>query len=353
MRIVRLPGLIGERASAGVSAAAWLILFSSLFLVSVGHDVALPDRFLFDEDVILDRVRYVVDFVAFGDSFDNLAWVMKMFGLGVLGTSVLGFALSAWNLLLAVWKSGATRLTPTEFFLVLFWAVAQTAYIGLPSKEIVISLIVLVILTWRESRYLLPVFAGSVLFVVVFFRLYWAIALGATVCLYLAPRPFRSPALLAVMAVLIFFSAALLLQIEFGQSLDFARKMANDFRFVGEVGSMIVPLLPGDGMVIDVINAVLILCTFLLPVPLFTSGVMTQVAGGIGIFLTAALFFHAYLSHRALFEADRFERLCFCFFFSFLVTQAIFEPDYGSFLRHLSPMSPLLLYTILRARISP
>lgn len=351
MRIVRVPGLIAPRASAGVSAAVWLTLFGLLWLMSAWHESVLPARFLLDKDVILVRMRQVAAFVVFGDSFDNLAWVIKASGVGVAGSSFIGFALAAWGMLLAVWASGAARLTPVEFFLVLFWALAQTAYIGLPSKEIVISLLVVMMISCRGSRWLPLVFVGSLLFVVVFFRLYWAIILSAAMGLYLAPRWFRSPIALAGMAVLIFFSAAVLFRVQLGESLDFARKMANDFRVPGEVGSMIVSPLPGTGTVIDVVNALLILGTFLVPYPLLASGVVTQAAGGTGIFLTIMLAARAYLRHRDRFDAGRFERLSLCFFFSFLVTQAIFEPDYGSFLRHLSPVSPLLIYMILRARV--
>ncbi|HEX3639475.1 MAG TPA: hypothetical protein VHV99_29135, partial [Paraburkholderia sp.] len=52
----------------------------------------------------------------------------------------------------------------------------------------------------------------------------------------------------------------------------------------------------------------------------------------------------------ALFPAVRFDRLCFCFLFCFIATQALFEPDYGSYLRHLSPIAPIILYLILRLR---
>jgi hypothetical protein len=60
--------------------------------------------------------------------------------------------------------------------------------------------------------------------------------------------------------------------------------------------------------------------------------------------------FSRYRVWKVFGEPYRFEKLCFCFAFSFLMTQAIFEPDYGSFLRHLSPISPLLMYLLLSSR---
>jgi hypothetical protein len=76
----------------------------------------------------------------------------------------------------------------------------------------------------------------------------------------------------------------------------------------------------------------------------------TQTIGGICMFFTLASMFSRYQKRRALAEPRRFEKLCFCFAVSFLATQAIFEPDYGSFLRHLSPISPLLMYLLLSSR---
>ncbi|MFL6702024.1 MAG: hypothetical protein ACJ8I3_07130, partial [Paraburkholderia graminis] len=93
-----------------------------------------------------------------------------------------------------------------------------------------------------------------------------------------------------------------------------------------------------------------ILGTFLLPLPLILSGVATQTIGGICTFFTLALMFSRYQGRRAVAAPDRFGKLCFCFIVSFLATQAIFEPDYGSFLRHLSPISPLMLYLLLSSR---
>ncbi|WP_128596430.1 hypothetical protein [Paraburkholderia kirstenboschensis] len=137
---------------------------------------------------------------------------------------------------------------------------------------------------------------------------------------------------------------------QYGETLDFARQMVNESRDPSEVGSLIVQIIPGGNMVSDVTNAMLILGTFLLPLPLVLSGVATQTIGGICTFFTLASMFSRYQRRGAVAAPDRFEKLCFCFIVSFLATQAIFEPDYGSFLRHLSPISPLLMYLLLSSR---
>ncbi|MFP4892855.1 hypothetical protein [Paraburkholderia sp. EG304] len=348
MRIVKLPGIIGRNASPGVSAAVWFILFIALYAISAFHDSTLPARFLFDELVIYDRMKTVTAFKAFGDSFDNLAWFFNFFGLQSFSISLVGFLASTIGMFFAIWRSGVTSLKPTEFFLVAFWLVNQTVYIGVPSKEVVISILVLLLLFYNSSRAILALFVVLATLVAVYFRSYWAITLVATVFLYLAPNGFRKPISLILFALAMFVIVAFVFQKAYGESLDFARQNANEWRDPEEVGSMIVQFIPGSSMFVGVANVAITLATFVLPVRLITSGSPLQMLGGIGVFFTFAAVFLRYRSAATLFPVGRFETLCFCFLVSFLSTQAIFEPDYGSFLRHLSPVSPLIMLLVLR-----
>ncbi|MFM0473461.1 hypothetical protein [Paraburkholderia strydomiana] len=351
MRIVKVPGLIGRSASPGVSATIWLLLLALLCFVSIAHETVLPAKFLLDEQVILERMLTVSRFEAFGDSFDNLAWTFRSLGISTPGISLIGFFASTVGLVLAIWRSGVTSLTYMEFLLACFWLFAQTVYIGMPSKEIVISLAVLLILQCKDSRFIVVVFTVCVALIAIFFRTYWAITLAPALFLYFGPAVLRRPPFLALLAVILFACVAANFRIQYGETLDFARQMVNESRDPSEVGSLIVQIIPGGNMVSDVTNAMLILGTFLLPLPLVLSGVATQTIGGICTFFTLASMFSRYQKRGAVATPDRFEKLCFCFIVSFLATQAIFEPDYGSFLRHLSPISPLLMYLLLSSRL--
>ncbi|MCC8392609.1 hypothetical protein LJ656_08415 [Paraburkholderia sp. MMS20-SJTR3] len=350
MRIVKLPGLIGETATPGVSAAIWALVLALLCFVSINHETVLPERFLLDGLFILERMSADVRFEAFGDSFDNLAWLFRTLGLGTLAISLLGFFASTFGLLLAIWRSGVPSLSYLEFMLACFWLFDQTVYIALPSKEIVISLAIFLIVLCKDSRFIVVIFTACALLVAVYLRSYWAITLAPTMLLYFGPSFLRKPPFLIVLAVVLFVCMAIDFRIQYGQPLDFARQTVNEFRDPSEVGSLIVQIIPGGNLLSDVSNAMLILGTFLLPVPLILSGVATQTLGGICTFFSLGATFSRYLKRAAVAQPARFDRLCFCFAVSFIATQAIFEPDYGSFLRHLSPISPLLMYLLLSSR---
>jgi hypothetical protein len=350
MRIVKIPGLIGTNASPGVSAAVWFALFVALYALSATHETSLPARFLVDELVIFDRMKTVEAFRAFGDSFDNLAWIFNFFGLGNFSISLLGFLASTLGLFFAIWRSGLIALKPIEFFLVVFWLVNQTVYIGVPSKELIISFVVLFLFIFSSSRTVILAFIFSATLVAIFFRSYWGITLAATTVLYFGPSVFRKPASLAVFALSLFIAVAFLFAKLYGESLDFARLNANEWRDPNEVGSIIVQFIRGDGILVGVANVAITLATFIVPIRLITSGAVMQTVGGIGVFFTFFILFFRYRVASALFPVGRFEKLCFCFLISFVSTQAIFEPDYGSFLRHLSPVSPMIMYLILRLR---
>lgn len=351
MRVVKIPGIIGTNASPGVSAAVWFALFVALYALSATHETSLPARFLIDQIVIFDRMKTVGAFRAFGDSFDNLAWIFNFFGLGNFSISLLGFLASTLGLFFAIWRSGLISLKPLEFFLVVFWLINQTVYIGVPSKELIISLLVLFVFMFSSSRTVILAFVFSAVLVAIFFRSYWGITLGATLVLYFGPNGIRKPASLLFFALGLFFAVALLFAKLYGESLDFARMSANEWRDPNEVGSIIVQFIPGDGILVGVANVAITLATFIVPVRLIASGAFMQTVGGIGVFFTFGLLFLRYRVASSLFPVGRFEKLCFCFLVSFVSTQAIFEPDYGSFLRHLSPVSPMIMYLILRLRM--
>ncbi|WP_260853944.1 hypothetical protein [Paraburkholderia sp. BCC1886] len=348
MRIVKIPGIIGKSASPGVSAAVWFLLFVMLYVVSATHDSSLPARFLFDEAVIFERMKTAVSFKAFGDSFDNLAYIFNFFGLENFSISLLGFAVSTSGMLFAIWRSHVSSLRPTEFFLVAFWLVNQTVYIGVPSKELIISVVVLLLLFYSSSRAILALFVFLATLVAIYFRSYWGITMIATVVLYLAPNGVRKPIALILFALAMFVIVAVAFQKAYGESLDFARQNANEWRDPNEVGSIIVQFIPGSGMFVGIANVAITLATFVLPLRLMTSGSPLQTLGGVGVFFTFAIVFIRYRAAASLFPVGRFEKLCFCFLVSFISTQAIFEPDYGSFLRHLSPVSPMIMFLVLR-----
>jgi hypothetical protein len=328
----------------------WLALLSAFCFIAITHDTTLPERFILDEQVILNRMMTVTRFEAFGDSFDNLAWAFRALGLGTLAISLIGYFASTLGLMFALGRSKVDNLSYIEFVVVCFWLFAQTVYIGMLSKEIVISIVVLILLIFKDSRFIIVIFTACATLVAVYFRSYWAITLPPTLLLYFGPRYLRKPFPLIMIAAVLFACLALNFRVQYGESLDFARQMANEWRDPSEVGSIIVSLIPGANPVTDVANAMLILGTFLLPVPLLLSGVATQMLGGICAFFTLSKTFTRYHRNGGLVEPGRFEKLCFCFAVSFLATQAIFEPDYGSFLRHLSPISPLLIYLMLSTR---
>ncbi|WP_232292212.1 hypothetical protein [Paraburkholderia graminis] len=142
--------------------------------------------------------------------------------------------------------------------------------------------------------------------IAVFFRTYWAITLAPALLLYFGPAVLRKPLSLAFVAVVLFACVAVNFRIQYGETLDFARQMVNESRYPNEVGSLIVQIIPGGNIVSDVTNAMLILGTFLLPLPLILSGVATQTIGGICTFFTLALMFSRYQGRRAVAAPDRF-----------------------------------------------
>lgn len=328
----------------------WLLLLSLLCMVAATHQESLPLRFLADEQEILTRMATYTPFEAYGDSFDNLAWVFRALRVSNLTISLFGFFVSTLGLMVAIWRSRVESLSVIEFAVVCFWLLSQTVYIGMLSKEIVISTLMFVLILCKDSRFIILLFTVCAALIAVYFRTYWSILIPPVLLLYFGPMSFRKPLFLFLVVVALFACLSIDFRIQYGKSLDFAREMVNETRDPSEVGSLIVSFIPGGNLVSDVANALIILATFVLPVPLLISGVVSQMIGGIGAYFSLATIFSRWTKRSPLVDADRFGKLSFCFLVAFLALQAVFEPDYGSFIRHLSPISPLFVYLLLTTR---
>ncbi|MER7279687.1 hypothetical protein ABT369_35135 [Dactylosporangium sp. NPDC000244] len=186
--------------------------------------------------------------------------------------------------------------------------------------------------------------AGALLLYGALFRSYWLVIAALFAAGYAALRRGRRPVLLLPVAAAMFVVAAAGTLVLRHDSLDTFRAAAN----AGRAGSpdavtLIAPFLDAPHSApAGLVNALLTFAALLVPVPLALAGGWAHVAAAV---LLAAFTVRVCAAgrhsagHAAL-------GVAVTLLLAFVVTQALFAPDYGSHLKHLTPMLPLAIFAL-------
>lgn len=335
--------------TADAASVVYLVCVVAGTAIVVFRDQLLPTRFTNDAVRIQQLAQGVVP--GEGDkSFEIVALVYRVLGLAdaPLGAGLIGWAAGAAVILLVLVRLPSPR--PAAVTVVMVPAMLLGAvYLGTYSKDVFALAIVLTVLLIPSSRWWELLLIAVMVAYGLVLRQYWMIvaALFVGFRLLLAHRPslgriaLGSASALAVLAVAI--------GIGVGRTADFARVVVNDWR-IGDpdATSMIIgPMPEAAGMAGGLINVLVAWAGLLVPVPLFLLGGPYYVTLAVGI---AALWLLVGVAVR---YRDRsgagwspLYLRAVSLLAAFLVTQALFEPDYGSALRHLMPLFALILVVV-------
>jgi hypothetical protein len=366
--------------------------FCQLYVVAVaGAAVAVASRFrnFLDEKFTLDAIwiqsiLHIPDAsLDPADPFRNAAFVYRVLGLdhvpdvaAMAAVAVFGVALLA-----AVRWSELSRLTPVGLAAISVCYLLALIYLAQYSKEFVSLVLVALVLLLPRGRIPEVVLVGAMVGYAITIRPYW----GIVVVLYVVGR-ILLPRVRGLVPVLIFVVVSygclqVVVNTYLGEALSFSRVAVNDLRadINISVGSLIVDFLP-DQVGLQWLNAFLVFLSLLFPWPLILGGSPTYVVMAVVLgFLWGLVAWsilqiqreraavrrgrHAQSARRAprggivraLFSerTPRPERAV-ALLLALVIVQAIFEPDYGSYVKHLAPALPLFLGLLpLTARRPP
>ncbi len=316
----------------------------------------LPGHFANDEGTIISVNRGT--FTEADSSFQLIAAVYRWMGLAELPTLAALIGVASYLLVLTAAISH-TRLATAEWvdWAIIISCVALAAiYHGAYTKDLLTVGAVLALIANRGRGLLaelVPV--AAMLLYAQSFRTYWFLVAGLYLVLRLALRARRGwTATLGVILVL-YAGLSVVFPLIVGVDLDHYRLTVNEHRSTESVNTLIVQFLPGTGPVSGFVNSVLTFASFIVPIPL-------MLRGG-AIYLVVALVLLALwgslvtVIRSARLRAPRgapvltaFQNRLFAAILAFLIVQSIFEPDYGSFLRHLTPMLIVAMCLLLSLR---
>ncbi|HXH36683.1 MAG TPA: hypothetical protein VNJ54_20070 [Plantibacter sp.] len=329
--------------------------FLALAWVAAGQP-GLPERFSNDHDTIAATLRGT--FTEADDSFVLIANIYRALGLanspaiaavvGVVAYLVaFAFALPGRFTVAARWS---------DWGIIVSCIALAAIYHGAFTKDLITIGVIAVVLLCRSTGIvseLLPL-AAMLLYAEVF-RSYWFLIAGVYLVLRVMLRLRRGwiSTLIAILAI--YGVLAVVFPLVVGVDLDHYRLLVNEFRSPESVNTIIERFVEGEGAHIGFANSVLIFASFIIPLPLVIKG------GGLYL-VVALLLVVVWTSLILAIRAARrrgpdgtwaftpFQARLLALLLAVLVVQSIFEPDYGSFLRHLTPVLMIAVALLLSLR---
>lgn len=311
--------------------------------ISVNRAWLLSSNFANDAELILKFARQETDE---GGSYRTIANVYAALGLveKPIAAGLLGVFAAATGAVFALVPSRGLRGVFAPLVLFVFF-VLSGAFVGTYTKEIIVVSVVAVIciLLSAPSHWSgdFLIFA-AVVAVAVVFRPYWIFIALAYIALRVVPLKHLTWWSVPVLLVLGNLVCSFAIYILLGESPDFFRTSVNVHRDSELASTIITRFVDGSAEPwIGALNNLLVMITMVLPLPML-------LLGGAYYFLNTGLFMALWGSVLLRLATRQFERpvlahRLIAILSGFLVAQGLFEPDYGSALRHVTPFIPLIL----------
>lgn len=345
-----------EQSSGLGNQLTVVVLTGAALLVSLVARFVLPAQFLLDDGHLRDAMdpqhAYLSD-----PSFQIVGALYRGLGLEDAPSlaALLGEGLFLVGMFAAIGWGRIRHMGVISLAAVAVSLLLSVAYLGQYSKELLTLLVMLLVLAAPRRWQGEIVVVGACLAYGAAVRPYWILVAALYVLWRLAFRYLKRPLALLVVPVLAYAALQPAFLEVLGGGLQSQRTAVNDTREMaggaaGDVASLIVSPLPDAAGPMGVIAALLMLVLMVVPVPLllsFSPYHMVSAVLILGIWLTAILpVLRGEMQGRSTPAQPRTRvvaRRCAALLLSFLLVQALFEPDFGSCLKHLAPLLPLFL----------
>lgn len=354
--------MIGFRITApnkkAISSKASLILFLvpviSILIYATTKEYILPLRFFYDEGTIF---LYMLDGATFtlGDSYKSTAGFFNLFNLS-RGSHVLSVASTIaiyFSLSLHIRKSKSKSIDYIEYMLFVFIFFLMSTYLTMLSKELIVFLLMFPFLFFAGKGYLgLVVWTLIALAYAAYFRTYWILIIGFFWAILIVLRFGKKYILLFALVPALLFALSFIFYLSFGVDLDHFRTTVNDYRLESldqDARTIILPFISGEGPVISWVNSLITWLLLMFPIPLLLMMTPYYVVNAILISFLFSKTLKAISSQYKIKHGLELSATA-AIIMAFTSVQAIFEPDYGSFIKHLTPLYPLFFYLILSSR---
>lgn len=350
--ILRIPKAViqNQRLSFG------LILFISacfsvmLLFFSLNKFDILSAKFFSDHASILKAGLTATEWSTTG--FLNTGLLYQKLGLidSVTNTVLFSFIVCLGSFAYLLFK--APVLDSSALILLCLFMVFSSVFLQMYSKDFfVLFLIMFMVIFGLQKKLGFTLFVMFGFLYAFYFRNYWflifLVYLGFVfIFLFLKISATRFKVFLCAFAFILILSLAFEIVLDVG--LSHYRHIINVSRIGTEAStSLIMPFIPLGNFFLEWINGLITLFMLVLPLPLLALGGFQHILSFIAIGFISVTFYR----DMKFAISDYGGKHAVFFVISFVLVQATFEPDYGSFLRHLIPILPLVVIVHYKALI--
>lgn len=224
-------------------------------------------------------------------------------------------------------------------------------YLGQYTKELMVVLLIAALFIFPVGKKFELLWLTLAVAYAYFVRDYWYLVLVLYLGARLLLRRRRSVLFLVSSCMLAVTMIGLLFYYLLDLPLNFYRISVQDYL---DAATLLVDPLLAESLGGQLLNGYLILFTLWLPWPLFAVGGL--IYAGVAIYI-AVIWIYLFASVRPRHQSRRLVwsrrvRQSLSLLLAFVVVQSIFEPDYGSYIKHLVPLLPLLLYVLRESTVA-
>ena len=353
--IVRGPGNSRQVLPGQLFFLPFVLLSMLAMIAAYFSSEWMSVKYYADSYMIWGFQRYAESFIK-GGSFNNTALIYNILGIEIdsywyrAAATGLFCGLIWANLLMA--KPG--RLTPSLIFITYGSVYIGLMYLSQISKEFVVLLLIISFLLMARNRWTALAWTVLAVMYAYYFRGYWYLVLYLYLWLLLTGAYCKRPWQLFLTIVIGLLVITLAHEVLNGGSILKHREIVNAGR-EGNIyaKTLIKPLFESSNPLTDWLNCALIWMQTLIPVKLLFSGSPQHLVSGLMMLTTFMLLFQA---NSRFWSGDRQNAAIyrgFCLFMSFTAVQSCFEPDYGSMLKHMTPLLPLAIAFICSQMTRP
>lgn len=341
------------------TAICLVLIFSIYIIILMANSLFLPDNFNFDARTIQLLISGKSnEHQGVFDGFQNTASIYRAFGaetifpewLVILILNII-YWIAAINVL---GKLNLNRQNLFKNLISMGWILCSSLFLSRYSKEL-LSLVPTFIICFArmETRLKRSLVLLIVLEYVFFIRMYWTLILAFYFAFHFLLFRVKAaiPIKLIAMATIYFLPFWMVSALGLQYLTDwrvFANLNSNDSH---RAKSALVNLLTNTGSFTDYANALYAWLYLNLPIKLFFDEAFRYKAFalfqfGSVVILIATTYAEYKYHHERLLTDDPFYTRCLSFILAYSFTQAIFEPDVGSFFRHQIILTVPLIYLL-------
>ncbi|MET4157283.1 hypothetical protein [Agromyces sp. PvR057] len=337
-----------DRARSSILLKQLVIFYAAIaaLLLALFSRDYLPAQMLWDDGTLQEIIH--TGRAGFGTKYGATAILYVWLGLGnspVL-VSIVAVGMLLVSVLLALKVAGPFGRTWPATALASGTLVLGGIYLGMYTKEFFVVPLVALFIASRGRWWQEAIWIGACLLYAAHVREYWFLVAALYVAFRIGTSRVRSFGWFVAGWVVLLGMVVVAMNVFLGQAATYFRFSTNDKLWTDRETILQDPivssLIPAQWL-----NLILVVLLLLFPVILLLAGSALHVVSALAIatmwtFVLRSV--HTYFNGRVAREIQ-FER-ALSLLLAFLTVQSLFEPDYGSYLRHLIPLMPLAIIVI-------